>query len=221
MRLVFGGASHLAVRTIERLNAQARHDIVVIEKDKAQIDSLSDDLDAAFIQGDTTLPSILREANPKASDFFFAVTSRDESNIIAGLAAKSLGFSRVVVLIQEESYEPICQELGLDEILIPLRSMRLGILNMIDGADEHRLSDYVRGDLRLFSFRIPKDSEIETVKQLALPKDTRPIIIYGGDDDLPQDVSPDAKVRPGDEVVLLTRRGLVKELQQKFAVRAT
>jgi len=39
------------------------------------------------------------------------------------LAAKSLGYPRVICLIEEADYEPLCEELGLEETLNPLHSV--------------------------------------------------------------------------------------------------
>ncbi|MBN2680322.1 TrkA family potassium uptake protein [Acidithiobacillus montserratensis] len=216
MRVVFAGASNLVIRTVQQLNEQTRHDIIIIENDAALIDSLNDQLDAAFIQGDASLPAILKEANPSACDFFFATTNSDESNMIAALTAKALGFSRVVVLIKEESYEPICQELGLDEIIIPLRAVRRNMINIIDGERERHLSDYIRADLRLFSFRVPSDAQPQTLDDLALPKDTKPIVIYD-DRDTPRTLSGDMTIQPGDDVVLLTHKNTLKTLENRFS----
>ncbi len=216
MRLVFAGASNLVIRTVEQLNAQTRHDIIIIENDAALIDSLNDQLNAAFIQGDASLPSILKEANPPACDFFFASTDRDESNMIAALTARALGYKRVVVIIKEESYEPICQELGLEEIIIPLRTVRGDIINIIDGERERHLSDYIRGDLRLFSYRVPSDAEPQSLAGLALPKDSKPVVIYD-DRDTPRALKDDMLIQPGDEVVLLTNSSALKILEKNFS----
>lgn len=216
MRLVFAGASNLVIKTVQQLNEQTRHDIIIIENDAALIDTLNDQLNAAFIQGDASPPSILKEANPTSCDFFFASTDRDESNMIAALTAKALGYKRVVVIIKEESYEPICQELGLEEIIIPLRTVRRDIINIIDGERERHLSDYIRADLRLFSFRVSSDTEAQSMADLGFPKDTKPIVVYD-DRDTPRALSEEMMIQPGDEVVLLTHKSLLKTLENKFS----
>ena len=53
----------------------------------------------------------------------FALTDNDQANILASLVGRSLGFKRVVTKIQDAELEHICKELGLEDIIVPSRTI--------------------------------------------------------------------------------------------------
>ena len=118
MRAVFIGAGELSCMTARQL-LEKRYEVVVIEQDKERIDELGRDMDVGFIHGDGSKPAILREADPAATDFLFCLCGTDQYNIIASLVGRSLGYRRVITRIEDPSYEHICIELGLEDIIIP------------------------------------------------------------------------------------------------------
>ena len=107
MRAVFVGAGSLTVNTA-RVLLKRGHDVVLVERDRDTIDDLEDELDCGFIHGDGSRPMILREADPEGSDVLFCLTGDDQTNIIAGLVGRSLGFERVVTKIENPEFEHVC-----------------------------------------------------------------------------------------------------------------
>jgi trk system potassium uptake protein TrkA len=122
MRLVILGATTLAVATAQALS-KAGHEVVIIERDAARIEELNDTLDCAFLHGDGSRPDVLSEVDPKQTDILYCVTNHDQTNIITSLIGKNLGIARVVTLIEEEDYLPICEELGLHDTILPVRTV--------------------------------------------------------------------------------------------------
>jgi trk system potassium uptake protein TrkA len=122
MRVVFIGASSLAVLTA-KLMRERGDEVVIIEHDKDHIDALTEELDCGFLHGDGSKPAILREADPNGTDVLFALTDNDQANILASLVGRSLGFKRVVTKIQDAELEHICKELGLEDIIVPSRTI--------------------------------------------------------------------------------------------------
>jgi len=122
MRIVFIGAGTLTVMTATRL-LEGGHEVVIIEREKERIDELAADLGAGFIHGDGSKPDVLRQADPQETDFLFCLTGNDQYNIIASLVGRSMGCKSVVPRIEDPSYEHICTELGLDNVIIPDRTI--------------------------------------------------------------------------------------------------
>jgi trk system potassium uptake protein TrkA len=122
MRLVFLGATALAAKTALALS-EAGHEIVIIERDAERIKELSEHLDCAFLHGDGSKPDILKEADPQRTDILYCITNHDQTNIIASLIGKNLGIPRVVTMIEDEEFLPICEELGLKDTIIPVRTI--------------------------------------------------------------------------------------------------
>jgi len=143
MRFVFIGSGTLAVLT-GRMLAERGHEVVLIERDRAVIDALHDELEVGFIHGDGTRPAILREADPKATHLLFCLTHDDQANIIASLVARSLGYARVVTKIEDPELEHICMELGLAESLVPMHTVGRYLADMAEGQDIIEISDIRR-----------------------------------------------------------------------------
>ena len=120
MRVVILGATSLAVTTAHLL-IKAGHEVVMIDRDAERIKELDPQLDCGFLKGDGSTPEVLKEADPGNTDILFCVTNHDQTNIIASLIGKSLGVPRVVTMIEDASFLPICDELGLKDTIIPVR----------------------------------------------------------------------------------------------------
>jgi trk system potassium uptake protein TrkA len=122
MRIVFSGAGPATVIAARSLIKKG-YEVIIIDVDKEKIDELAEDMDCSFLWGDSEKPNILREVDPKNCDFLFCLTDRDEANIITSLLGRSLGFKRVVTSIEDVDLESMCQEIGLEDIVIPARSI--------------------------------------------------------------------------------------------------
>jgi len=213
MRFVFIGGGSLAVLT-GRMLVERRHEVVIIERDLQTIEQLQEEMDVGFIQGDGTRPAILREAEPEATDLLFCVTHDDQANIIASLVARSLGFRRVVTKIEDPELEHICVELGLADSLVPMHTVGRYLADMAEGQNIIELSDILRGEARIFSFRVA-EAQAVPISELSLPDTVRAICIYRNGDEL-LFAEADSRLKAGDEVVLLTRAKNLKGLRERF-----
>ncbi|KAA6183484.1 TrkA family potassium uptake protein [Thiohalocapsa marina] len=218
MRFVFIGSGTLAVLT-SRMLVERQHEVVIIERSETLIEQLREEVDAGFIHGDGTRPAILREADPEATDLLFCLTRDDQSNIIASLVARSLGYRRVVTKIEDPELEHICAELGLAGSLIPMHTVGRYLADMAEGQDIIELSDILRGDTRIFSFRA-NAAEALRIDALSLPESARVICVYGKDDEL-RFADPDLRIQEGDVVVVLTRTRSLKVLRERFGPQAS
>ena len=212
MRAVFVGAGSLAVMTA-RLLLTRGHEVVIVESDKARIDALTQELDCGLLHGDGSKPAILREANPAESDVLYCLTGNDQANIIASLVGRSLGFGRVVTKIEDPEFEHICIELGLENTIVPARTIGRYLADMFEGRDPLELSTMIRDEARVFSFVARKEDAMQ-VDALELPKDSRVICIYRDDKFLLAE--HDTAVKSGDEVVIITRRDSLPELTARW-----
>lgn len=213
MRFVFIGSGTLAVLT-GRMLAQRGHEVVLIERDRAQIDALQEELDVGFIQGDGTRPAILREAAPESTDLLFCLTHDDQANIIASLVARSLGFARVVTKIEDPELEHICVELGLADSLVPMHTVGRYLADMAEGQNIIEISDILRGEARIFSFRVTEGQAVP-LAELGLPGAARAICVYRNGKEF-LFAEPDTRLKTDDEVVVLTRAAALKTLRERF-----
>ncbi len=215
MRIAFIGSSRLAVETARNLLKRG-NEVVIIEKEKARIEELSADLDCGFLHGDGSKPAVLREADPGHTDILFCLTDNDEVNIIASLVGRSLGFARVVTKIEDRELDHICTELGLENTIVPTRTIARFLTDMAAGRDPLELSTMIRGDARVFSFVARAEHEKE-IKALELPKRARVIFFYR--DEKFSWAEADTKLQKGDEVIVLTHSENLPDLREMFSKR--
>lgn len=132
MRVVFIGASALTKATVQVM-LEAEHEIVVIEKDLATIELISEDFDCSFVHGDGSRPSVLEDVDPGSTDVLFCLSDDDNANILAALLARSMDFKKVVVRIEDLELQPVCDQLKLEHVIIPDRRVAEGLKEFLEG----------------------------------------------------------------------------------------
>lgn len=212
MRAVFVGASSIAVMTA-RILLKCGHEAVIIERSRERIDALTDVLDCAFLHGDGSTPALLREADPEQTDFLFCLTGQDQTNILASLVGRSLGFARIVTRIENPEFEHICIELDLEDTIIPALTIGRYLAGKLQGQDPLELSALVKDEARVFSF-VAREDDAVTLDALDLPSESRVICLYR--DEKFRLADPDTRLQPGDEVVVLTHSRNLAKLRQRW-----
>lgn len=215
MRTVFLGAGSLARMTAAALLKKA-HEVIIIERDKTLIDTLSNELDCGFVCGNGSKPAILRETNPKDVDFLFCLTGNDQVNMITSLVGRSLGFKRVITKIEDPELEHICRELGLEDIIIPDQTIGRYLADIVEGQDLLALSALIKDEARVFSFVIAPKNE-QTLESLQLPEQSRIICLYRDGKFIIPD--SDFHFKVDDEVVVLTHSRNLAFLHEQLAAK--
>ena len=196
-----------------RLLLKRNHEVVIVEQNKEVIDELVKSLDCGFLHGNGSRPAILKEADPSHTDALLCLTKSDETNIIASLVGRSLGFKRVITKIEEPELEHICLELGLETTIIPVRTIGRYLADMCEGQDFLELSTMIRDEAAVFSFVAQETNEVG-IAGLDLPSDSRVVCLYRQQ----KFILPDEefKLQAGDEVVLITHRKNLPKLQERW-----
>ena len=202
MKAIFVGASPTAIMTARAL-LKHNHEVIIIDKDKEKIDALSNEFDCGFLHGDGSKPSLLRETNPEKDDMLYCLTDHDQTNIITSLVGRSLGFTKVVTEIEDPSYEHICIELGLEDTIIPSRTIGRHLADMFEGRDPFELSTMFRYDATTFSF-VAQKKNVGEIHDLALPDACRIMCIYRKEKlIIPQE---NERIKLDDEVIIITHQ---------------
>jgi len=215
MRCVFIGTNPLTLATASVL-LDERHEVVLIEKDKARIEELSEKLDCGFLHGDGTSPELLEEADPANTDVLFSLMDNEQLNIIAALLGRSLKYPRVVPLVSNRQFERICTELGLTDSVAPNRAVARHLVELIRGEKSLELSSIIRDDAEVFAF-IAGDEDAAKLDQYPLPDSTRIVCLYRDDKFvLPEETD---HLQAGDEVILITRSKQLEKLKERWGER--
>jgi len=212
MRAVFIGGGELTIMTARQLLNHG-YEVIIIERDKERIDELGVDLDAGFIHGDGSKPAILREANPAATDFLFCLSGNDQQNIIASLVGRSLGYKRVVTRIEDPSYEHICIELGLEDVVVPDYTIARYLADMCAGQNPLEFTALIKGEARVFSF-VAREEDEGSIEDMKLPQDSRLMFWYRNE----KFMLPDTEImlKKGDEVVIVSHSDALPELKARW-----
>lgn len=82
------------------------HDVSIIERNPATVLDLNESLDVQVIEGNGTVPSILRRAGVEKADLLLATTNSDEFNIVVGTVGSAVfNVPRVGVRVHEKEHE--------------------------------------------------------------------------------------------------------------------
>jgi trk system potassium uptake protein TrkA len=214
MRIVFVGGSSLAVAAA-RILTERGHEVVIIDADREKLDALGEELDIGLLHGDGTRPDLLRDADPGGTDCLFCLTESDQSNLIASLVGRSLGFRRVVTRIEDAEFEHIALELGLEDTVVPARTIGRHLADMVEGSDSLELSAAIKGDACVFVF-VAREEDAGSVEELGLPELARATHLYrGGRFRL---IDPASKVAAGDEVVVISDAKNLEALHKRWGL---
>ncbi|MBS1303391.1 NAD-binding protein [Loktanella sp. SALINAS62] len=137
MRIIVVGASRFGVATLKQVMDKG-HEAVLVDQSRERLDDISDEVECGLVHGDGTLPSILREAIGDGADVLMMLTNHDEANILGAAVGRSIGVERIVVQIIRPELLPICEELGLDEVVMPHETVARSIVSSLETGDNTR-----------------------------------------------------------------------------------
>lgn len=189
-------------------------EVVIVESDAEVIERLSENIDCAFVHGDGSKPTVLREVGVGQGDFLFCLTDDDQTNILAALVGRSLEAARIVPKVEDTELEALCKELGLQDVIVPNRTTAQALADLVTGGHGISPASVLKHQARFFSFTF-REAEPRAVSELDLPKRTGVVCIYRGRElVLPQDSS---EVQNGDEVVLIAHASSLPHLAERWA----
>lgn len=126
MRVVVMGCGRVGAALSVELDA-AGHQVVVIDRDPAAFARLSAEFSGGTVTGQGFDKTVLTEAGIEGADAFAAVSSGDNSNIIAArVARETFGVERVIARIYDAGRAEVYERLGIPTIAtVPWATGRL------------------------------------------------------------------------------------------------
>jgi trk system potassium uptake protein TrkA len=199
MRIVIVGASRFGIATAEQL-VDAGHEVVMVDRDGERLAELSEDLDIGFLEGDGSLPSVLRNAKGDGADALILLTNVDDVNILAALVGKSVGFPKVVPQIVRRQLLAVCEELGLDNLITPHATVARSIVRTLESHHDASLDLRARRGFDVLGYRVGADCDGKQVSELDLPEETRVIALTRNEED--RLIDPDTVLQQGDLLIV-------------------
>jgi trk system potassium uptake protein TrkA len=208
MVIIGGGslASHCAAALTKR-----DHEVVIIEKDQDKIDMLSQYIDCGFILGDGAKPKFLEEACAKNTDALICLSDSDTDNLLAAQVAKTMGFKRVIVRVEDDELEPVCHNLKVKGVIFTNKQLTREIVNMSELRDGMLRSAYLDGELQFVELTLDENSP-KTLDDVEFPEQCHLVTVNTGKQcRIPADVK---SLSAGDKLLLVSSHENLADLRK-------
>ncbi len=214
MRILISGGGDVGRATAETL-VNAGHEVVLVEEDRAACERLAGDLDIMVICGDATRPDILEKGGIEDADIVLALSGNDRMNIITALVAKEYGVKRVIVKLDDPTYNIVCQKLGVEEVVNPKIAAAKHIADMVRQPHAIELSTLVGGSIRVFTAIVRKDGYAgKKIEDIELPEGARVMVVQRGSEFFIP--ARGFRVKEGDHLSILCLEKNLEELARIF-----
>ena len=196
MRVVIVGAGKLGY-TIAELLSNEQIEVVVVDKDEAQLTAVKENLDVMTINKNAANPITLDDPDINGADVLIAVATSDEVNMVTCILAKNHGIKHTIARIRDmqfmgEAGEYMKKNFDIDLIINPEVIAANEIYRILMTPAALNVDDFAGGKIRLFEAKIRKHSKFANIpfKELKLPegvlaglihRDHRMIIPHGND----------------------------------------
>jgi len=206
MRAIIVGASSLGMHLTDKLIRQG-NEVILIERDEAFARELAEELDCTVINAEGTHPDILEKA-------VVACTNHDQDNILIGLIAQEANVEKVIVKTDDTKFMEIARKLGISSPINPPEISSTIISDALRGVDTIELSNLVRADVRVISFKIEEQHSGKRVSEVQFPENAECIGLYRGDNFIFARENP--RLEKGDELLIITRSGYIDRIYEKL-----
>lgn len=209
--LVVGGGkvgSYLARRL-----AGDGHMVSVIEMDHDLAMKVVGETGVIVFEGDGTDVDLLKRADVHRSDWVFAVTGKDDVNLVASQLASTLGAKNVLARLNDPANAPTFEALGLNTVAVT--DLMVGVIERdlrVHDLDSSTL--LVHGKLSVSEFEVGSTFDAVAVQDIDLPKSSLLVAIERG----VEVVVPNGQtvVHPKDRLVVASSVASLGEIQDLF-----
>ena len=158
MKIIVLGAGQVGSTVAENLSSEA-NDITIVDQDAERLRNLQDHLDVRTVTGNASHPGVLARAGAQDADLILAVTSSDETNMVACQVAYTLfqtptKIARVRAAEYLEHPTLFCPEaLPVDVRISPEQLVTDYIQRLIETPGALQVLDFANGKVRLVAVR--------------------------------------------------------------------
>lgn len=161
MKVIIVGASKVGY-ALARHICEEGYDLVVIDRDAACVDAITDAFDCNGFVGNGSSPELLKKAGIASATLLVAVTKDDETNILCCSIAKQLGVKRTIAAVRGPEYaqdkEFFSTGMGVDMLINPYRSAAQEANKMIRYAETVEREKFGDGNVHVATVEITEKS---------------------------------------------------------------
>ncbi len=215
MHVVIVGGGKIGLSLAETLSAH-KHDVVLIDEDRKKCQEIADDFNGVIINGDATDIEVLKDAKIAKADFFVAVTSDEEVNLLSCLLAKESSKAKTLARVTNPEYEKLFRKVGIDIVLSPELAFASSLESMIIEPDVVDIAMIHRGSIEMLEFTVSLTSKAlgKKVLDLEKPKGSLIVAVKDGKEFVIPDVHMTLKL--GDRVIVLVKKQLEDQVRKMF-----
>ncbi len=222
MRLVIVvGGGEVGYHLAERLSEEIQ-DVVLIDSSAERAEDVGNRLDIMTVVGNGASLSVLEKAGIRNAKMVLAVTSVDEVNLIASLAARRLGVEYVAARISSPEYYQRSSvlsgdDLGIDLMINPERECARETFELIRSEVATEVASFAGGRVRLIGLKVKEGARVagKSLRQLGTELGDHHYVTAaiqrGNETILP---SADDTIEAGDHVYLLSPEGELDDIPQ-------
>jgi trk system potassium uptake protein TrkA len=189
-------------------------DVKLIEQDAERCTEIADKLsDTMILNADGSDLSLLREEEAGKMDVVFAVTGKDDKNLLCSLLVKQLGAKKILSRVNRSAYIKLFEMVGVDRAVSPGQVTADAVLQRVIGGEEvitlsderMELVDFIiRPGARIIGKNISKE----------LPKDSLVGMVIR--DGIPTVPTEDFKAAVGDRIFVMSMPHVVSKVKKQF-----
>ena len=218
-RVVIVGGGNIGLYVAKALEKMGNVKLRIIEQDSKRAVKIAEQLDRTVVlNGDGLSSEILREAGVQEAETIVTLTNNDQTNVLSAVIAKREGARRAMSLINDPTYGPLSESVGIDRFIDPRATTISTILQHVRRGRIKGIQTLLDGQAELIDAIALETSPLvgEPLKDVDLPSG----VVIGAvlrDDEV---ILPDSEtvLEADDCVVLLTLSEHVKEVEQMFRV---
>ncbi|MFH1126697.1 MAG: NAD-binding protein [archaeon] len=215
MHIIIVGGGKIGFSLAETLAAH-KHDVVIIEEDKAKCQEIADEFNGIVIHGDATQIDVLKDAKVEKADVFVAVTSSEEVNLLSCLLAKETCKAKTLARIINPSYEKVFKKVGIDLVMSPEVAMASRLESMIIEPDVVDIAMIHRGNIEMIEFTVTEKSKAlgKSVKELERPKGAIIVAVKENDSFIIPGVH--TVLKKGERVIVIVKKDMEGQIRKMF-----
>jgi trk system potassium uptake protein TrkA len=195
----------------------ARHEVLLLEKDRPRYRTISEELGEVVMQGDGCQADIQAEAGFGRADVVVAVTGSDDDNLVVCQMAKmEFNVPRTISRVNDPRNELLFEQLGIDATVSSTKIIYNLIEQEVGGGEVIPLAALNRGNIEIVEIEIGPKSPVtgKEIRELTLPAETLIMSIIRNE----HGILPAAETRltTGDSVIALVNADKEHELRVIF-----
>lgn len=204
MYIVIIGAGNVGIFLAEKLLKNS-HEVLLIESDPQKSRAIAETKNLTVMQGDGTDMMVLKSARADRAHTVVALTSSDQSNIVAcQIAKEEFNVARTVARVNDPRNLKIFSQLGIDVPIDSTSILSRIIQEEASFNDVMNLLSIKKGRLSIVRLILPGESPVinRTLKDLSIPENAVLVSVLRDDDVIIP--NGNTKLVYGDEIIAVT-----------------